>query len=233
MSSDVAARVSKYGDTIYGGLTVQWPNAGGINCITIENTDGNSWSGSGLQSKYARIYSNSGDWGNNRYLAIDCVVSGGVTRNLLVLVQNGAADGSGYGHFSHGTIYKPSGGSFTATCDERLKKNVLPITDALDKLCALQGVSFDWKHPEEHCGEQHSQGFIAQDVVQIFPEWVTTLNIPATSSEKPLLGGETTGLCVNLPIGFDAYLVESIKALRQENENLKARLKTIEQVLGM
>jgi len=61
-----------------------------------------------------------------------------------------------------------------ATSDERLKNNITPITNALEKLLALEGVEFDWVTSDttKHFG--HDVGLIAQDVIKQLPEAVGT-----------------------------------------------------------
>ncbi len=94
--------------------------------------------------------------------------------------------------------------------DQRLKQNIAPLTGALDTLLQLVGVHYEWIRPDEHGGQVGPQnGFIAQQVEQVFPAWVgedqkgfKTLNIP--------------------PLQFAALEVESMRELKAENDALKA-----------
>jgi hypothetical protein len=67
-----------------------------------------------------------------------------------------------------------------ATSDRRLKENILPILNALDKVKQIQGVTFDWipltKEQRKilHGNEGHDIGVIAQEIEAILPELVTT-----------------------------------------------------------
>ncbi len=58
-------------------------------------------------------------------------------------------------------------GTVTANSDERLKKNIETITDALHKVTGLRGVEYDHKNTGDHC-----LGLIAQEVEQIIPQVV-------------------------------------------------------------
>ena len=59
--------------------------------------------------------------------------------------------------------------------DRRLKTNILPIPNALEKLSKLSGVTFDWiPKPGIHENEGHDIGMIAQEIEKIFPEIVQT-----------------------------------------------------------
>lgn len=67
-----------------------------------------------------------------------------------------------------------------STSDRRLKENITPIENALDKVHEIQGVEFDWKPLQEeevrtvHGNTGHDIGVIAQEIESILPEAVTT-----------------------------------------------------------
>lgn len=63
------------------------------------------------------------------------------------------------------------GAKFTVFSDRRLKDNIEPIADALQKVRKLRGVSFDWIHSKEKNGRQI--GLIAQEVAKVAPEAVS------------------------------------------------------------
>jgi len=66
------------------------------------------------------------------------------------------------------------------TSDARLKENVVTIEGAIEKVCAIRGVTFDWtqQHVEARGGEdgyfvrKHDVGVIAQEVEMVLPEVV-------------------------------------------------------------
>lgn len=60
-------------------------------------------------------------------------------------------------------------GTVSWSSDERLKENVSPLTGSLDKICNLQGVSFEWVDPEKHGDSEGEIGLIAQNVQAEFP----------------------------------------------------------------
>jgi hypothetical protein len=67
--------------------------------------------------------------------------------------------------------------SFPTSSDKRLKKNIRPLTNALDKVKQIRGVSFDWNETYEKMGRStgHREiGVIAQEVEKVFPELITT-----------------------------------------------------------
>ena len=67
--------------------------------------------------------------------------------------------------------------SLTETSDARLKRDVSPIVDALERVIALRGVRYEWK--DEECSESMTDegpkiGFIGQEVASVYPELVAT-----------------------------------------------------------
>jgi hypothetical protein len=66
--------------------------------------------------------------------------------------------------------------------DRRLKENIKPIENALEKIKKLEGVMFDWteEYIKSHGGEdgyfvrKHDTGVIAQQVEEVLPEVVVT-----------------------------------------------------------
>jgi hypothetical protein len=122
----------------------------------------------------------------------------------------------------YGNAYKPGGGPWSTTSDARLKKNVQPLSGALDKVLALQGVRFEYIDPErihELSGERI--GMVAQDVEKVFPDWVDT-------------GGD--GYKRVTCRGFEAVTVEALRELRAESERQlgekDARIAELEQRLA-
>ena len=86
--------------------------------------------------------------------------------------------------------------------DIRLKTNIKPFENTLEKIVQINGVSFNWIE-----NNAKSAGIIAQDVEKVFPELVND--------------GDHKTVNYN---GLIGVLVESIKELKQEVEDLKSRL---------
>ena len=68
----------------------------------------------------------------------------------------------------------PTNSSLTCSSDEKLKKDIVTIdtTTTLNKLLQLRPVTYHWKGEGETT--QTHTGFIAQEVEQVFPEFVST-----------------------------------------------------------
>jgi hypothetical protein len=106
-----------------------------------------------------------------------------------------------------GKAFKPGGGPFEMSSDRELKKNISQLEGALDKLLRLRGVSFEWKDPQKYYGRPGRQmGLVAQEVEEVFPEWVGT---------DPQ-GSKSVGIS-----GFEALVVEALRQLKSEIDELK------------
>jgi hypothetical protein len=140
----------------------------------------------------------------------------GDTRIDYKLAVNGyepGACGTNYGLCVGG----PSGGqsAWNNTSDQRLKKNITPISHALDKILALQGVYFDFIETEgayKNLPKSHQLGYIAQQVEPILPEVVST-------------GGD--GMKMMSYANITALLGEGIKEQQKQIEDQNAKIKSL------
>ena len=104
-----------------------------------------------------------------------------------------------------------SNAQFASISDVREKTNITPISGSLEKIVALKPVEFDWILNGEHC----PAGFVAQDVEQVFPEFVIeNMANEGQESRKGLTGGMTGGIV--------AHLVKAIQELKAEFDAYKA-----------
>jgi len=105
--------------------------------------------------------------------------------------------------------YNPSTGTlsaviFTSLSDRNVKDNIQVVTNALDTIKQLEGVSFSWKE-----NGNKSYGVIAQDVEQVLPDVVQTNDAGLKTVDYQALS---------------AFLIESIKELKTEIDTLKELL---------
>lgn len=118
-------------------------------------------------------------------------------------------DASGDLSITGTTATKPGGGSWSVPSDARLKRDIQPIEDILDKLLKLRGVTYEYRNPDDlHPPGRHT-GFIAQEVQPIFPEWI---------------GRTADGYLSVGPTGFEAMTVEALRELRAEKDGEIAQL---------
>jgi len=137
---------------------------------------------------------------------------------------------------SQSSAAKPGGGSWADFSDRRLKTNIEPLGDALHRLLALRGVTYEWRDPSAHGDLAGPQiGMIAQEVERVFPEWI---------------GHDPSGYLTLGFRGFEALTVEALReleassrlraeqlearaaALESENNVLRERLDRIEKMLA-
>jgi hypothetical protein len=85
------------------------------------------------------------------------------------------------------------------TSDINLKENIYTVEDALNTVCQLRGVTFDWKDTQKS-----SIGIVAQELQEILPQLVTDGN-PKTVNYNGIIG----------------ILIEAIKELKSEIDILK------------
>lgn len=117
-----------------------------------------------------------------------------------------------------GSAAKTTGIYWTNISDRRLKKNIKPLEGALDRLTRLQGRTFTWKDAKDlNATEGTHIGLVAQEVEEVFPQWVSEDN----QGRKQ----------VTLE-GLEAVTIEAIKELKLENELLRKRLEILEERLN-
>lgn len=101
-------------------------------------------------------------------------------------------------------------GTLTQNSDARLKKNISPLQNSLQKIMKLGGYHYQWINPARSQNPQ--SGLLAQEVEQQMPELVKT-------DEEGIKSVNYNGL---IP-----YLVEAVKELKKENELLKAEIQKL------
>lgn len=128
----------------------------------------------------------------------------------------------------NGTAGKPGGGSWAVASDRRFKKNILPLTGALQHLLEVQPVTYEYRHPEA-IGELPGvhTGVIAQQVETVFPEWVDQR--PDGYKAVTFRGFEA--LTIQALAELRAEKDAEIEALRSENAALQHRLTALESLV--
>jgi hypothetical protein len=92
---------------------------------------------------------------------------------------------------------------YNSASDINLKENIQPISNPIDKVLQINGVSFDWKEDG-----RSSMGVIAQEIEKVMPEIVS--------------GGDSKTVNYNGLIGL---LIEVVKEQQQRINSLEERLK--------
>ena len=133
----------------------------------------------------------------------DSVFAGTVTAGSVTVTEKLTA-----GSITAGTV--------TSTSDGRLKKNIVPVDQALDKVSQLQGVYYDFRvqeFPEKSLSEGRQMGLIAQQVEAVAPEVVFT---------------DSSGMKSVAYQNLVALLIESVKELKAQNRELQRKMDRLE-----
>ena len=127
-------------------------------------------------------------------------------------------------------------GAITATgdvtafsSDRRLKDNIVPILDALEKVLSLNGVTFDWNDKAIELGLQpriknHDAGVIAQEVEAVLPQAVSLAPFDYTGSDPISKSGENY-----LTVKYEKIvplLIEAIKEQQKQIDELRYLLQS-------
>ena len=172
------------------------------------STPSYSFNGNGHSDLNTGIYSSGADSFN--------ITTGGTERaqlnSLGLKVVNGALGVNVTPNGTDGRIDASNDVVAYSTSDKRLKENIKPLDNALDKVMQISGVEFDWKKLTKkekkniHGNEGHDVGVIAQEIEEVLPEVVTERDsgYKAVKYEKIV-----------------PLLIEAIKELKQEIQELK------------
>jgi hypothetical protein len=170
--------------------------------------------------RYEALFSSA----SSTQVAIRSTSAGG--RVWTLQSSNGAASGSLAGSFqivdrtaakarvlidAAGNTYNNSG-AWGVISDARLKKNIRDLDAPLETFLKLRGHRFEYKNPDAAMATPGERlGFIAQEVQTAMPQWVHR--------------GQD-GMLSIVSTGFDALVVEAMRALREEKDREIAQVRT-------
>jgi hypothetical protein len=221
---------TKDGDNIYrtqGNVGIGTTNPGTLLTLSTVETDNATALTMGFGNRYGIGFNGEGA-GHFNIFAHQTAIGIGIgfdtgdygTFSEKVTIQNDGRVGIGttdpqYKLDVAGEIH---GTSFPTSSDTRFKTNITQLTDVLEKLEKIHGVSFDWNGLYQSLGRSSDHreiGVIAQEVEAVFPELVTTW-------------GDEKYRAVDYG-RLSAVLIEAIKELKAENEALKKRIEVLEE----
>ena len=186
--------------TALGYIDVATANYG---TIKVDDDRGVSWAGYGIRDDWTLMSDGASNFGvyndTDNEWAILC------RRNAEVeLYHNGSekAYTQSGGFYVNGTM--TASGNVTAYSDEKLKDNIEPIENPIEKVKGINGVTFNRNDIE---GNPRQTGVIAQEVETVLPEVVET----DEKGIKTVSYGNMVGL-----------LIEAIKEQQNEIERLRA-----------
>jgi hypothetical protein len=103
-------------------------------------------------------------------------------------------------------------GFFGAASDRNVKRNIRPITHAVEHLKRLQGTTYEYTLPFLGAGTHY--GFIAQNVEEVFPEMVQEKNFQPVDSRsfgQEIADGEAYRIKAVSTVSLIPVLVEAVK----------------------
>ena len=124
-----------------------------------------------------------------------------------------------------GVSYNSVGNLIPDSSDARIKTNVTSISSALEKVNRLNPVLFNWKTDENNPAKV--PGLIAQEISEIFPEEELQVvrRLPDPEAEGDFIDDPMRAVDYE---AFVPYLIKSIQELSQKNDELQARIATLE-----
>ncbi len=134
--------------------------------------------------------------------AFVCQPDANGTANAAVFV-NSSGSNAGFIQYTATTT------TYSTSSDYRLKENIQPLENGLERLNNLKPVKFDWKNEDTS-----SEGFIAHEVQEVFPD--------AVSGEKD--GEDMQGMDYGR---ITPLLVKAIQEQQEQIEQLKTEIQTL------
>ena len=183
-----------------GAVTFTVPAAAGSVTYTLPSADAGA-------SGYALVSNGSGTLS---WAAAGATITTSSSSSTFYPVFASATSGSltTANVVSSGFTFQPSTGTLTVTnltesSSIALKENVTPITNGLDAILKLVGVTYDRKDGSS----KNEAGLIAEDVVNVLPNLVTFNE-----------DGKPNGINYTK---LSAYLIEAVKSLKNEIDSFK------------
>jgi hypothetical protein len=126
-----------------------------------------------------------------------------------------------------GNMY--AAGDITAySSDERLKENIVTISNPIEKLLKLRGVYYDWKDGLDEIGffpkQKHDIGVIAQELELVIPEAIKSAPFDTG------VNGESESGENYKTVKYDkivSLLIEAIKELSTQVESMKLEIEEL------
>jgi hypothetical protein len=138
--------------------------------------------------------------------------------------------------FFNGTLkgtFNNSNGVYTAVSDERLKTNVKPMSTMLEKIEQLKPCTYQFKNTRD---SQEYSGFIAQDVMKVFPSLVLHNFIPERKLDIYTMDYSAFGILAIKGIQELQPILEEQKLVNEEQKlkiaMLENRLAKLEALLA-
>lgn len=151
---------------------------------------------------------NTGWSSNDRLFVVGNGISDASRSDALVILKNGDATFSG----------ELEADGMSLTSDKNLKKDIQPLSNALENIQKLNGYSYFWKNQEQR-GKEKQIGVIAQEVQAVYPELVNNNGKNLTVNYQALV-----------PVLIEAIKEQDakIESLETQNQLLEVKLMELE-----
>ncbi len=177
------------------------------------------------------------NFGDGDHVYLDEPYDDGMTIEANEVGIGGNPSSSGQQLQVFGNASKSTAGDWLANSDRRIKMDIHPLDDALERIRRVRPVRFrytdQWRKEHPEIDDIEYVNVIAQEFAQVFPDAVV-------ESGETLPGGESVLQVDTYPAQIysmaaiaelDAKLTESNRLLREENAKLRRRLEALESKL--
>ncbi|MBC8753206.1 tail fiber domain-containing protein [Kordia sp. YSTF-M3] len=205
-------------------------NAGGFikTGLDIESTTGSSFENTGINIRLNGGTQNTGvrafvtDNGSDgpTYGVFGSIAS---TADVAVpafgaaIYGTSSTDPNRFAGYFNGNVFVT--GTFTVS-DKKLKDNIKNEENVLDKLAQLDAVTYTFKPNDQlNLPSELQHGFLAQNLEEVFPELVTTINKPILDKEN-----KQTGIYEYKAVNYTGLISVLTSSLQELNEKATASI---------
>ncbi len=190
---------------------------------------GSSYLSTGISVNTSASYQNTGirssitGTSNGGSYAVYGIIPSTGTGFGAAIYGSSAAATNRYAGYFNGNVFVT--GTFTVS-DKKLKDNIKNEVNVLDKLAQLDAVTYTFKANDQlNLPSELQHGFLAQNIEEVFPELVTTINKPVLD-EKNNEVDSYEYKAVNYT-GLISILTSSLKELNEKVASLESELENI------
>lgn len=187
-----------------------------INAPTIESRSGYVNSIASSNSANCHFYFMNADRKNRG------VIYSNDNQVINIRPDNVGTGASGSGLSVNGANGVCTAVQFSSTSDERAKFWIKPVTDALDKVCSLKGVTYSMHTTTQNT--VRNAGLIAQDVQKVLPEAVHVGEVGKTLDKNCFEVEDPLSLDYS---AMSALYVEAFKEVRSEMQAMRDEIKSL------
>jgi hypothetical protein len=126
-----------------------------------------------------------------------------------------------------------TGGFFTIS-DARLKTNIKPLQNSLEKIMNLNGVSYNYdqdKYANYNLSPRLTVGFLAQDLEKVIPEAVTNKTLTTTNNARENANETVESMQIKV-VNYDAVIPVLVEAMQEQQQMIEDLQKEIIELKG-